>query len=258
MIRFFGFCGLLLPIAASAHWQGKGELGAAQATANTGATSTTWNAKFDLANEIDRWKHAFGASTVYNSTRAEASETDPDPRDETAAKRWEVHEQTNYNFSARAFWFGAGRYEHDNVGSFRVQESISSGVGYKFIDDPATTLIGQLGLGYKRVQAQATGDYDNTAIGTAGLELKHVLTETTVLLDKLAVESGSGDTEVQNNLALQVKVSDKLSLALGYQLRYYSNPGRKTFTIANTTQTVVHQYAKTDRLLTANLVYEFK
>lgn len=252
---------LLMPLIASAAWQGKGELGAAQASSNTGASSTTWNAKFDLANSYDRWKHAFGASTVYNSSQAEASDADPNPQDKTSAKRWEAHEQTNYNFSTHAFWFGAGKYEHDSVGSFLYQASLSTGVGYKFIDTPVTTLIGQAGAGYKQFKRQdAAGAEDpkgSNAIVTAGLEAKHQLTGTTVVLDKLSVESGSDNTLVQNDLALQVKMSDKLALGLGYQLRYYSKPGFKDITPATGTP-FRHQYAKTDRLLTANLVYEFK
>ncbi len=252
---------LLMPLVASAAWQGKGELGAAQAKANTGASSTTWNAKFDLANSYDRWKHAFGASTVYNSSRAEASNADPDPQDKTAANRWEAHEQTNYNFSTRAFWFGAGKYERDKVGSFLYQASLSSGVGYKFIENQDTTLIGQAGAGFRRFKRQdaAPGQdqKDSDAIVTAGLELKHQLTGTTVVLDKLSVESGASNTLVQNDLALQVKMNDKLALGLGYQLRYYSKPGFKDITPTTGTP-FRHQYAKTDRLLTANLVYEFK
>jgi hypothetical protein len=101
---------LCLPLVASADWSGKGEAGAAMSTANSGAQNTTFTAKLDLASEINKWKHAFGGSMIYTSSRAEASATDPDPQDETSAKRWELHEQSNYAFTPGTFWFGAVRH----------------------------------------------------------------------------------------------------------------------------------------------------
>ena len=80
-------CMLALPMAAFADWSGKGEVGAAMSTANSGATTTTLAGKFDLASEVEKWKHAFGASTLYTSARAEASADNPDPDTETSAKR---------------------------------------------------------------------------------------------------------------------------------------------------------------------------
>jgi len=128
-------------------------------------------------------------------------------------------------------------------------------LGHKFIDNGDTTLIGQLGAGYKRSKKNPTDDTSPpstaSAVGTAGLEFKQQLTGNTVLLDKLAVEAGV-NVQARNDLSLQVKMSDKMALALGYQLRYYSEPGNR---IVNN---VSYANASTDRLLTVNLVYEFK
>lgn len=241
---------LMMPLVAFADWSGKGELGAAQSTANTGAKSTTLAAKFDLADELGQWKHAFGASTVYTASRAEASAVAPQPENETSAKRWEGHEQSDFNFSMRAFWFEALHYEHDSVGSFEYQASIGTGLGYKFIATDETTLTGQLGGGYKRFRKRAALQADNNAIVTGGIEYQQKLNANVVLRDKLAVESGSDNTQIRNDLGLQVKMTDVLALALGHQVRYNTKPGPRAFGGGN--------YAHSDRLLTANLVYEFK
>ena len=141
---------LALPLLAMADWSGKGEAGAALSTANSGAQTTTFTAKLDLASEIEKWKHAFGGSTIYTSSKAEASATDPNPQNETSAKRWELHEQSNYTFTPGTFWFGAIRHENDDIGSFAHQSVLSTGLGHKFIDNEQTKLIGQVGIGYKR------------------------------------------------------------------------------------------------------------
>jgi putative salt-induced outer membrane protein len=244
---------LTLPVVASAAWSGKGEAGAALSTANSGAQTTTFSAKVDLATEVNKWKHAFGGSTIYTSSKAEATTTDTDPQNKTSAKRWELHEQSNYTFTPGTFWFGAVRHENDDIGSFEHQSVVSTGVGHKFIDNEQTKLVGQVGVGYKRFKKRDL-DSDGDAIATGGIELRQVLTPNTVLLDKLSVEAGSSNTLIQNDLALQVKMTDVLALALGYQVRYNTKPGVRVAP----SYPVDKAYAHSDRLLTANLVYEFK
>src|SRR5690349_185744 len=92
--RSFFIAALALGASGAAHadWTGKGEAGLVLASGNT--DSKTGNVKFDLADKIDQWKHAFGASAIYANAD-----------DETTGQRWEVHEQSDYNFSAKSFWF---------------------------------------------------------------------------------------------------------------------------------------------------------
>lgn len=241
---------LTLPMVVYADWSGKGEVGAALSTANTGAKTTTLAAKFDLANEVEKWKHAFGGSTIYTAATAEASATDPNPDNKTSAKRWEAHEQSDYKFSERSFWFGALRHENDDIGSFEHQTALTTGLGHKFIDNEATKLSAQIGVGYKRFKQRSEVDGDGDAIVTGLIDFKQSLSSTTVLLDKLTAESGSSNTLIQNDLALQVRMTDVLALSLGYQVRYNTKPGPRAFGGG--------EYAHSDRLLTANLVYEFK
>jgi putative salt-induced outer membrane protein len=244
---------MLLPLIASADWSGKGEAGAALSTANSGATNTTLAAKLDLATEVDKWKHAFGGSTIYTSSTSEAKVGDTNPQSETSAKRWELHEQSNYAFMPKTFWFGAVRYENDDIGSFEYQTVVSTGLGHTFIESERAKLVGQIGAGYKRFKNRDK-DAEGNAIVTGGLEYRQQLTSNTVLLDKLAVEAGADNTLLQNDLSLQVKMTDVLALGLGYQLRYNTKPGVRVAP----SYPVGNEYAHSDRLLTANLVYEFK
>ncbi len=241
-----------VPMVASAAWTGKGEAGAALSTTSNGASSTTFAGKFDLASEVDKWKHAFGASTVYTSSKAEASAANPNPDSQTAANRWELHEQTDYKLVDHAFLFGGIRYENDKIGSYRYQAALAAGLGYKFIENDSTKLTAELGVGYKHFKPQSpTGaSSDGDAISTGLVDLRQVLSPNTVLLDKLSFESGSSNTLFQNDLAVQVKMTDVLALSVGHQIRYNTKPLHSSYS--------GREYAHTDRLLTANLVYEFK
>jgi putative salt-induced outer membrane protein len=240
---------LLLVICASAQaeWSGKGEAGVALASSNANTTTTTVNAKFDLANQLERWRYAFGASSVY------ASNKDENDVRATTTNRWEVHQQSDFNFSGQGFWFEGLRHESDQIGSFATQSIVTTGFGYKVIDNDATRFALQLGVGYKwfkqRVEPSSPSEPGNDAIASGVLDYRHAFNENTSITEKLTIDAGGMNTAAQNDLALQVKMFNVLALAVGYQLRYNSKPGMRTATAA---------FGKYDRLATTNLVYEFK
>ncbi len=124
------------------------------------------------------------------------------------------------------------------------------GMGYQFMDTENIKLYAQLGIGNKRYKKRDALASDKENIATSALEFRQTLTTNTALLNKLSLESGSNNTLLQNDLGLQVKMSDLLALALGYQIRYNTQPGTRTFGTG--------QYGHSDRLLTINLMYEFK
>jgi putative salt-induced outer membrane protein len=231
----------LAPGAAFADWTGKGEAGVVLAHGNT--DSSTANAKLELSTTEDSWKHTVGLDGIYASAD-----------DVSTGQRWEAYEQSEHSFSPRNFWFGAGRYEDDRFSGFTYQATLSSGFGHHFIDDERTKLTGTAGVGYKLLETRDTfddaglliarGDTDNEAVFRGTLDLSHGLTDTTKLLNKFLVESGSNNTFLQNDLAIQVKVTAVLALSAGYSVRINTNPPLG--------------FGKTDTLTTLNLVYEFK
>lgn len=220
----------LLPPPAAAEWKGKGEVGAVMARGNSDAD--TLNVKLDMAREVDGWKHGFGVLALRASADGAKS-----------AERYGAYWQSDRRFGDRNYWFGGLRYEDDRFSGFDYQASATTGVGRKFIDTDATKFSGQVGLGYKRLKAALTGRSESEAIAAGELKFEHALTETTKIVDKFVVETGSTNTFVANDLALQVKMSDRFSLAAGLGLRYNSDPpgGLKS----------------TDTLTTLNLVYGF-
>jgi putative salt-induced outer membrane protein len=140
-MRALTFVALAAPAAlagtsdAHADWLGKAEAGFVNARGNT--ETDTGNAKFDIAYELEKWKHSlYGAGLYANSN------------DIKSAERWETRWQSDYKLTERLFTFGALRYEQDHFSGFDYQGSASVGVGYKFIDTQTTKLTGTLGVGY--------------------------------------------------------------------------------------------------------------
>jgi putative salt-induced outer membrane protein len=229
---------------AHADWKGKAEAGAMQSRGN--ADSTSANAKLDLATESEKWKHAFFLGGVYGENSAFAT-----------AERYETKWQTDYKITEKFSWFGSLRYEADRFSGFAYQATVSTGASYKFIDSPTTHLDASLGAGYKRYKPEVLiksdagevldrieGEVESDAVATFAVNYEHSFTATTKITNKFLTEAGADNTAVQNDLALQVSMTESLALAVGYAVRYNSDPPPLS--------------ESTDTLTTINLVYNIK
>ena len=217
-------------MTALAEWKGKGELGLVIARGNT--ESKTISAKADMSTESEQWKHAVGFSTLYSRSS-----------DVTTGNRYELHGQSDYKLSMRSYVFGTLRYEDDRFSPYSYQAIAAGGYGYKFIDSDATKLSAEIGAGYRRSEDRLTGEKQSDVVARGRLAYEHQLTATTKLYDNFLVESGSDNTFLQNELGVQVSMTEQLALSVVYLVRHNTDaqPPLK----------------KTDQLLTANLVFSF-
>jgi putative salt-induced outer membrane protein len=222
--------GVACSAPAVAQWKGKGEVGIVFARGNS--DTDTANVKLDLSTVRNRWKHGFGVAALRAAT--DGIET---------AERYGATGQSDYALTDRSYWFGGLRYEKDEFSGFEYQASATTGLGYKFIDSAATKLSGQAGVGYRRSKLLPLGTTEGDTIFRGDIKFEHALTATTQILDTFIVEAGADNTFASNELALQVKMSDRFALSLGVGVRYNTDPplGLK----------------KTDTLTTVNLVYAF-
>ena len=223
--------GLLAAGSAQAGWSGKGELGASIATGNSDNQSA--NAAFEIKNTVDQWINVVGFSGNYSNDG-----------NTTTAQRWEIRGQSSYDFTPKAFWFGAGRYDDDRFSAYDYQASLATGLGYRFVNTERTKFFLQGGPGYRVSKERETGDTIDGIIFRGDGLFEQQLTSNTKVIDRLLVEAGSDNTYVQNDLGLEVMMSGSLGLRVGYQIRYNTDvpPG------------IDH----TDTLTTIGLLYETK
>lgn len=226
--------------AAAADWTAKAEAGLVSARGNT--HTDTSNAKIDVARSAGRWKNSVALNGVYAA-------------DETGAitQRWDARGQTEFTFDTKSFTFASVRYEDDRFSGFEYQVTYAAGIGRRFIETDRTKLSAQLGIGYKVLETRAsTGDdgilvpseRQEDAVSQAAVEYEHALTDNTKILNKFLTESGADNTSVQNDLSLQVNMTRVLALAIGYSVRYNTQPPEG--------------FNTTDTLSTVNLVFEIK
>jgi putative salt-induced outer membrane protein len=233
----------LLP-AAHAQWSGKAELGFLSSSGNTEAQSA--NTKLDLTHEGSKWRNSFYVAALYGEN-AEFS----------TAERYEGRYQSDFKVTDRFSWFVGLRGEQDRFSGFAYQVSGSTGASYKFIDSPTTKLQASLGAGYRRqkneiliksdageVLERIEGEIEGDPIATLSSNYEHAFTESTKITNKLLAESGTENTSVQNDLALSVSMTKTLALAVGFGVRYNSDPPPLS--------------ESTDTLTTINLVYNIQ
>jgi putative salt-induced outer membrane protein len=224
-------------------WMGKGQFGFLDSRGNSDAESI--NGNLDMTRYDGDWKNEAYVGGLYGKSSGVVS-----------AERWETRVQSNYTFTDGIFGFGGLRFEHDMFDGFQYQASITGGVGDKFINTADTKLIGQIGVGYRRlrpellfrdpdgvVTSRELQDSSGEAIATIGVDFSHALTKTTVLTDKFLMEAGSDNTMLHDEVAVNVKMSDKLALSVGYGITDNSNPPPTI--------------KKVDTVTTVNLVFSF-
>lgn len=230
---------LALALANAAHadpWKGKGEAGLVFARGNS--DSDTVNLKLAMSKEVDRWKHSLDMSYL----RASSSGVE-------SSNRFVGGWQSDYKVSEKTFAFGALHYEQDKYSGFDYQASASTGMGYKFYDTDKIKLSAQAGVGYRQIKDNLTDQTSNDVIFVAGMDYENAITDTTKIIDKAHLESGSDNTLLTNFIGVEVKMSDKLALAAGLDWRHNSKPP--------TDPTTGIKKKSDDTVTTLNLVYAF-
>jgi putative salt-induced outer membrane protein len=225
-------------------WVGAAQAGLLESSGNTDASSL--NAKLDLAETNGPSKNIFALGGLYSKSDGILSN-----------ERIEGRYEYDRKFSDRFFWFGSVDGIRDLFSGFDYQATAAAGVGYTVIDNGATKLGTQVGIGYQRLETQTlvkdsageviqrtNGPAQGDLVGTFGVNLEQKLTTNAKLTDKLLVTSGSLNTAVANDFAVTANVSGSLALSVGYGIRYNTDPAPGV--------------KKLDQVSTVNLVYTIK
>jgi putative salt-induced outer membrane protein len=202
----------------------KAQVGYVSSHGNTDAQ--TVNAKLDAAYVVEAWKHELQLAGLYGKSN-----------DIVSAENLDAQWQSNYNFTNRLFAFGGLHYVDDKFSGFQYQETVSAGVGYSIVKLADATLDGQVGVGYRRLRPElldrdAAGDViartpldgETGVVATANIKGMYAFNATTKVTDVVAVESGSDNTLLQNDLGLQVNMTKALAITVGYEVRHNSTP----------------------------------
>ena len=225
-------------------WAARAQLGYSKTGGNT--DNSAGNFLLHVAHVLGDWKVLFGIEGLYGSTHGE-----------TTAQAWDTHLQANYSITPKLYWYSGLTYTDDRFSGFAYQESINTGVGYQFIKSDATKLSAQVGVGYRRLRPELLTkddvggvigrvelDEQSSAVFDAAINFEHAFNEYTKILASANTQAGGQNTLTNASVSLQVKMTNRLALAAGYQITDNSSPPPGS--------------GRRDTLTTVNLVYELK
>ena len=205
-------------------WIGKGQFGFLQSKGNSDSESI--NGNIDMTRYDAAWKNEFYVGGLYGKSS-----------NIVAAERTEARAQSDYNFTSTLFAFAGLRYEHDLFDGFQYQGSVTGGIGYKFLDGADDKLTAQVGTGYRRLRPEtlmkaASGEVTSRtpeaatgeAIGTVTVDYTHKFNASTALTNTFVMESGASNTLLHDQVALTVKMSNRLALSVGYGFMDNTSP----------------------------------
>jgi putative salt-induced outer membrane protein len=216
---------------AKTGWTGSGELGLVKTTGNTETESLLLSVEF--IREQDKWRH-----------RAAASALSAEDSGNTTAERYGFEWQSDYKLDDKSWILGAFRYESDEFSAFDNQQTLTFGYGRNLVDNAASKLVGEIGIGYRDAELAATGISSSEMIIRGLLDYTLQVTDNSEFTNRLLVESGSDNTFIQNLAGFSVAVNDRFAMKFGFEYRNNSDvpPG----------------VDDTDTITSANLVYNFR
>ena len=235
---------LLLSISVYAHeeaveeepqgpWEGAGEFGFVSTTGNT--ESTAANLKLNFIRTGKRWRHRFSGTALMTSEDGNKDN-----------ERYTMEVQSDRKLSEVSWLFGSFRWDADKFGSYDPQMSLTTGYGHQLMKSEKHSLRGEIGAGYRKLEARVSGDTNSEFIGRFLLDDSWQVFASTLWTNRLLVEAGSSNTFTQFNSGLAVSMTDKFAVKLGYEVRHNTDVPDD-----------IEDSEKTDTITSVNLVYNF-
>jgi putative salt-induced outer membrane protein YdiY len=164
-------------------------------------------------------------ATAYELTYTRASESS-----DVTQNRFEARGRNDWLFKENPRWryFVTASYEYDDFQDWQHRVSVGNGLGYAFIQDDKTLLLGRAGVG---AFLEIGGD-DNRIHpeGILGVDLEHKITDKqkiTATAEYLPDLLDFGPYRARAAVAYEVLLDEasNMSLKLGAEDRYDSSPG---------------------------------
>ncbi len=223
-------------------WAGDVELGLVLSSGNTESTAVRANA--ELQHEMKDFRNKYLIQTLLQSNSQFDRETNDKTR-YTTGQRLNLVGQSNYKFYRSEFSiFGRGAYLNDRFGAFREQASIAAGSAMRIYEEGENYWDIETGPGFAH-QETSDGKQSTGLIWYAATNLDYQLNQHNSFRQSLewSVSLDGKNSSWQSRSAFTSQVNGRLSMRLGFIVKYDSNPGEFR--------------SKTDTETSATLVYSF-
>lgn len=195
------------PAPAPDSLEGKVSVGYLATSGNTESTNS--NAALNLALNRD-WTHEFDLAAIGATSGGE-----------TTSEAYSAAYKGSNDINEKSYFFGALNWERDRFSSYERKTSETVGYGRHLVATERHRLDADVGVG-ARQQDLVDGTRNDSAIARAGLDYEWTVNETTSFGQKVVVESGSSNTNVQTTTELRARLFGNIALVLSYRIKYNS------------------------------------
>jgi len=197
---------------AKSPWTSSAELGYVTTSGNTNTSSL--NAKFDIAYEVEKWKHTGHAETLQSDSRNETTGLD-----EKTADKSLVTYQADYKFSELDYALGLLSYEEDKFSGFEYQAKAVLGYGRKIIINEDMRLKLEIGPGERKYKPDFMPSESDPFIYLAA-KYGWDITPTSKFTEELTADFGDKQDEWKSITALTANINSSLAMKLSHTVKY--------------------------------------
>ncbi len=233
--------GVVTTNSASTQPESEGAAGSGE-SASAAARKLAWNEGWEYAfsagisgasgnneNFAGRIKLTGDRKTETMETSAYASYLYSTSEGQRSASRGELGFNNDWLLEGPWRYFAQGKYEYDGFQAWQHRISGAVGVGYEFINNDKTTLIGRAGLGGS-FETGKNADEKFVPEGLLGLDWTHQLSKNTKLTAGTVYYpsfNNLGEFRWNNNAGIEVLLDDETGMTLnaGIEHRHDSDPG---------------------------------
>jgi putative salt-induced outer membrane protein len=204
-------------------WSGDAQLGLVSSKGNSDNSSVT-----------------AGLTAIYNKRRLKHTLTGDvyfaENKDKKTAERFDLGYKFDYAINSKNYMFNFLTYSKDKFSNIDPRIADVVGYGRNLIENEKHILIGDIGLGGRQTKYADGSAKSNNVVGYLGVHYTGQLSDTTTLTEDLMIQTGKDNTFSSSVTALQVAMTEKLSLSLSYTVRNntdVSGDAKKTDTVTS-------------------------
>lgn len=177
----------------------------------------------------------------------------------TTTEQYEARAKYRQNFLDQVFWYALGSWYANDPAGISSRLSGGGGVGYRFVENDSTKLVGELGLALTNesqtggfsdtyIDARAYGEWRQRLSGTADLSLD------AEFIDNL---QNTKQLRINTRLAVTATMTKILALRASWDMKFNNDPPSLLVDTNPDEVPAYFQLKTTDRVLGASLVFTF-
>lgn len=243
-------------------WSNEGELMFVNTSGNSAATNFAIRDKFtynftygELIVHADLIKATARDRDLYN----EGGGVRQVLTTRTTSEQYEVGAKYRQNFLDQAFWYALATWYSNDPAGISTRLSGGGGVGYRFVENDSTTLVGEAGLALTHespvsgesdtfIDARVFGEWQQRITGNSDLSLAAEFIDNLQDFDQLRINTRA---------AVTASITKVLALRLSWDMKFNNAPPGILVTTNLDEPPAYFQLKTTDRVLGASLVFTF-